>query len=189
MGFGRVVFNSEVVGLETDEVVVSFLIAVGFDTLLTGVFDAVTGAFLTGVDVVSGLLLATGSVFCVPSGVLALTGVAFAGAGVDEDAPAALSFLGTFLTGAVVVSVAVALDASGFLTGVAFVAVDVTAFVGVAVDFFAVCPAPCATFDRLPTLATKRSVRPCYSAINSLHCSAAFCCLSWSTADILVLYG
>lgn len=52
----------------------SFLRAVGFDALPTGVF-------LTGVDAVAGLLDPTVSVFCVPSGVLALTGVAFAGTG------------------------------------------------------------------------------------------------------------
>lgn len=60
---------------------VSFLTAVGFDALPTGVFVAVTGVFLTGVDAVVGLFDPIGSVFCVPSGVLALTGVAFASTG------------------------------------------------------------------------------------------------------------
>jgi hypothetical protein len=56
--------------------------AVGFDAVLTGVFVVVTGVFLTGVEVVVGLLVeAVGNVFCVPSGVLALIGVAFAGVG------------------------------------------------------------------------------------------------------------
>jgi hypothetical protein len=56
--------------------------AVGFDAVLTGVFAVVTGVFLIGVEVVAGLLVEpVGKVFCVPSGVLALTGVALADVG------------------------------------------------------------------------------------------------------------
>jgi hypothetical protein len=52
----------------------------GFEAVLTGVFAVVTGVFLIGVDVVAGFFVdATGRVFCVPRGVLGLTGVAFAG--------------------------------------------------------------------------------------------------------------
>jgi hypothetical protein len=191
IGFGSTAFSSEVLGLEVEGVAVVFLTAdAGFEALPTGVFVAVTGVFLMGADVPSGFALATGSVFCVPSGVLAFTGVAFAGAGafgaagVVDAPPAALSFLGAFRTGAVAVSV----EVSGFFTGVAFVAVDVGAFVGVAVVFFAVCPVPCAVFERLPTLAIGVSARSFQGAMYNIHCKAAFCCLSWSTADILIIY-
>jgi hypothetical protein len=103
---------------------------------------------LTGVEAVTGLLAeAVGNVFCVPSGVLALTGVAFAGVGAlgatgVEAVPAALSFFGTRFTGAAAASVALLADTAGFLIGVALVAVDCTALVGVAAVFFAVWPAP-----------------------------------------------
>jgi hypothetical protein len=166
-GVGPVVFLSADMAFEAAVVVVSFLTAVGlvvtadgFDALLIGVFVAVTGVFLAGVDTPAGLLVeATGSVFWVPRGVLGLTGVAFAGtevlgcAGVAADAPVPLSFLGTRLTGAAALSVVSVADVTGFLTGVVFVTVDGTALVGVAVAFFAVCPVPWATFDMLPTLA------------------------------------
>jgi hypothetical protein len=144
---------------------VSFLMAVGrgflvaaaagFEDVLTGVLVVATGVlvvaagvFLTGVEAVTGLLAeAVGNVFCVPSGVLALTGVAFAGVGAlgatgVEAVPAALSFFGTRFTGAAAASVALLADTAGFLTGVALVAVDCTALVGVAAVFFAVGPAP-----------------------------------------------
>jgi hypothetical protein len=153
--FAGVGFLSAAMGFETGVVVVSFLIAVGFvvvdgfDALATGVFVAVTGVFLTGVDVPAGLFAEeTGTVFCVPRGVLGLTGVAFAVAGVfgcagvEADAPPALSFLGARLTGNAAVSAASVAGVAGFFTGVALVAVDVTALVGVAVVFFAVLPAP-----------------------------------------------
>jgi hypothetical protein len=52
----------------------------GFEAVLTGVFAAATGVFLTGVVVATGFLVdVAGRVFCVPRGVLGLTGVAFAG--------------------------------------------------------------------------------------------------------------
>jgi hypothetical protein len=151
--FADVAFLSVAMGFETGVVVVSFLIAVGFVVvvdgfaeLATGVLVVVTGVFLIGVDVPAGL--GTGKVFCVPRGVLGLTGVAFAGvgafgcAGVEADAPPALSFLGAFLTGNAAVSAASVADVVGFFTGIALVVVDITALVGVAVDFFAVLPAP-----------------------------------------------
>jgi hypothetical protein len=161
--FAGVAFLSVVAGFETGVVVVSFLMAVGFvvdgdgfEAPSTGVFVAVTGIFLTGVDVPAGLLVeGTGSVFCVPRGVLGLTGVAFASVGafgctgVEADAPPALSFLGARRTGAGAVSVVSVAVATGFLTGVALVAVDVTALVGVAVVFLAVVAAPWATLDTL----------------------------------------
>jgi hypothetical protein len=137
---------------------VSFLMAVGrgflvaaaagFEDVLTGVLVVAAGVFLTGVEAVTGLLAeAVGNVFCVPSGVLALTGVAFAGVGAlgatgVEAVPAALSFFGTRFTGAAAASVALLADTAGFLIGVALVAVDSTALVGVAAVFFAVWPAP-----------------------------------------------
>lgn len=163
-GVGPVVF---VTGVD----VVSFLTAVGngflvaagvvFDVELIGVLVAVTGAFLAGVDVVAaGLLVeAVGSVFCVPSGVLALTGVAFAGAGafgaagVEVVVPVAFSFLGTRFTGATVVSVALVTEGVGFFTGAALVADDVAVLVEVTAVFFAVCPLPWATLEIFPTLA------------------------------------
>jgi hypothetical protein len=162
-GVGPVVF---VTGVD----VVSFLTAVGngflvaagvvFDAELIGVLVAVTGVFLAGVDVVAGLLVeAVGSVFCVPSGVLALTGVAFAGvgafgaAGVEVEVLVAFSFLGTRFTGAVVVSVALVIGGVVFFTGAALVADDVAVLVGVIAVFFAVCPLPWATLEIFPTLA------------------------------------
>jgi hypothetical protein len=60
-----------------------------------------------------------------------------------------LSFLGARRTGAGAVSVVSVAVATGFLTGVALVAVDVTALVGVAVVFLAVVAAPWATLDTL----------------------------------------
>jgi len=78
-----------------------------------------------------------------------------------KQMPAAFNFLGTLFTGAAadpMVSVAVA---AGFFTGVALAA-DVAVFAGAVV----VDPA---TLEMFPTL----------------DWSAAFCCLSWSTADIL----
>jgi hypothetical protein len=124
-----------------------FLAAAGvaLDAELGVALVAVTGVFFAGVDA-AGLLAeveAEGSFFTVPNGVLALTGVAFAGtgalgaAGVLEEVPAALSFFGTFLTGGAADSVAVDVFA-----GVGLVAVEVTAFDGVAVVFFAVEPLP-----------------------------------------------
>jgi hypothetical protein len=134
----------------------------GFEASLTAFFAGATAGFLTGVVVAVGLLAETvGNFFCVPSGVLALTGVAFAGAcavgaaGVGVDAPAAFSFLGTRLTGAVAVSILLAAAATGFLTGagVALEAVDVAVLTGVVAVFFAACPVLPATLERLPTLA------------------------------------
>lgn len=93
-----------------------------------------------------------------PNGVLAFAGVAFTGvgafgaAGIEEDAPAALSFLGTLLTGAAVVSVVLVAAVAGFLTGVALDAVEVADFAGVAAGFFAAGVLP-ATLEMLPTLA------------------------------------
>ena len=135
---------------------------VGFDALLTCVLVAAAGVVLAGVEEAAGVLAAGllveagGSFFTVPNGVLALTGVAFAGAGafgaagVAEDVPAALSFLGAFFTGAAAVSVAFVAVVAGFFTGVAFAALDVAVLAGAAVVFFAVDPALWATF---PTLA------------------------------------
>jgi hypothetical protein len=120
----------------------------GVLVVVTGVLVVATGVFLTGVEVVTGLLPeAVGKVFCVPSGVLALADVAFAGVGAlgvagVEAVPVALSFFGTRFTGAAAASVALLADTAGFLTGVALVAVDDTVLVGVAAVFFAVCPAP-----------------------------------------------
>lgn len=152
----------------------------GFEASLIGVLPAVTGVFFTGVVVDAGLL-AEAAVTGFFMGVEVVAGVAFTGvvvvfAGVEADAPAAFNFLGTLFTGAAadpVVSVAVA---AGFFTGVALAA-DVAVFAGVVV----VDPA---TLEMFPTLArTDQSMSFTLSA--SLHWSAAFCCLSWSTADIL----
>lgn len=126
-----------------------FLVAVGigFDAELDVVLVAVTGVFFDGVGAavvltVAGLLAgveAVGSFFTVPRGVLGLTGVAFAGTGafgaavVVEDAPAALSFLGTLRTAGVAASVV-----AGIFAGVDLVVVEDAAFEGVAVVFFAV---------------------------------------------------
>jgi hypothetical protein len=155
-GVGAVVFLSVVMVFEAGLAAVSFFTAVGFvvtaddfEALLMGVFVPVTGVFLTGVDAPAGLLAeATGTVFCVPRGVLGLTGVAFAGtgafgcAGVEADAPAALSFLGALLTGTVAVPVVLVAGVAGCLTGVALVTFELTALVGPVVAFFAVCPVP-----------------------------------------------
>lgn len=192
-GVGPLAFWSALTGFEDDAGVVvagvlltavgkGFLVAAdvvaGFEALLTATFAGATAGFFTGVVVAAGLLAETvGSFFCVPSGVLALTGVAFAGAGafgaagVDVDAPAAFSFLGTRFTGAAAVSVLLVAAAAGFLTGVglAFEAVEVAVFAGVAAVFFAACPVLPATFERFPTL----------------DCSPALCFLSSSTADMI----
>jgi hypothetical protein len=121
----------------------------------------------------------------VPSGVLAFAGVAFAdvgafgAAGAEEDAPAALSFFGTLLTGAAAGSVALVAAAAGFLTGVALDAVEVAVFAGAAAGFFAACPVLPATFDMLPTLAVNDM--SAYSSVcycGSVHWSASFCFLS-----------
>jgi len=139
----------------------------GLEASLTGVLPVVTGVFFTGVVVEAGLL-AEAAVAGFFTGVEDAAGVAFTGvvfAGVEADAPAALSFLGTLFAGAAAdpaVSVAVA---TGFFTGVALVA-DVAVIAGVVeAGFVAVDPA---TLEMFPIL----------------DCSAAFCCLSWSTADI-----
>jgi hypothetical protein len=174
-GVSPVVFLFAVAAFEAGVEVASFLTAVGmgflaaagvgFDAALGVVLDAVTGVFLTGVEAAAGVLAAGllveagGSFFTVPSGVLALAGVAFAGvgafgaAGEAVDVPAELSFLGTLFTGAVAESVALLAEAAGFFTGVALVAFDVAVFAGVAVVFFADEAVPWATFEMLPMLA------------------------------------
>jgi hypothetical protein len=131
----------------------------GFATSLTGFLAAATGVFLAGVAVDTALL--AGAVVAgffagvdVAAGVTLdgvaadATGVAFAA--VETGAPAALSFLGTLLAGAVAeltVSVAVAAD---FVTGVDLTA-DVAVLAGVVVaGFFAV---ELATLETFPTLA------------------------------------
>jgi hypothetical protein len=131
----------------------------GFETLLTGCLAAATGVFLTGVAVDTALL--AGAVVAgffagveVAAGVTLdgveadAAGVAFAG--VETGAPAALSFLGTLLAGAVAeLTVSVAL-AAGFVTGVDLTA-DVAVLAGAVVaGFFAV---ELATLETFPTLA------------------------------------
>jgi hypothetical protein len=134
-----------------------FFVAAGvevadFEVSPTVFLAGATAGFLTDVVVAAGLLAdATGNDFCVPSGVLALAGAALDAAGVDGEAPAALSFLGTRLTGAAAVSVLLVAEAIGFFTGVglAFEAVVVAVFTGV----FVACPAFPATLEIFPTLA------------------------------------
>jgi hypothetical protein len=160
MAVGRGFFAA---GFEAALGVVLVAAGVGLDAALGTVLLAVTGVALAGVEVASGLVAAgllaeaAGIFFTVPSGVRALTGVAFAAAGalgvadVDEvaaDVPVPLSFFGTFFTGVLAVSVV-----TGFFTGVAFVAVDVAVFTGGAAVFFTVEPASPATLEMLPTLA------------------------------------
>jgi hypothetical protein len=159
-GVAPVVFFSALAGLESGVEAVfltavgsGFLVAAGaagagFEAVLVGVLVAVTGVF-ADVEVAAGLLAeAVGNFFTVPRGVLAFTGVAFAGAGtlgsagVDADAPAVPSFFGTFFTGVAAESEALVVEAAGFFTGVALVAVDAAVFVVELVVFFAVCPAP-----------------------------------------------
>lgn len=64
-----------------------------------------------------------------------------------------MSFLGAFLTGGVALPVLSTAGVVGFFTGVALDAVDVAVLLAVVVVFLAVCPVPCATLDKLPTLA------------------------------------
>jgi hypothetical protein len=157
MGVAPVGFFSALAGLDSGVEAVfltvvgsGFLVAAGagFEAVLVGVLVAVTGVF-AGVEVAAGLLAeAVGNFFTVPRGVLAFTGVAFDGArvlgsaGVDIDAPAVPSFFGTFFTGVAAESEALVVEAAGFFTGVALVAVDAAVFVVEVVVFFAVCPVP-----------------------------------------------
>lgn len=83
------------------------------------------------------------------------------------------------MTGAVAISAAAVVDATGFFTGVGVaLVVDVAALVGVTVVFFTVDPVPCATFDMFPTLAIHCKSRTISYTSHSSHCRAAFCCLS-----------
>lgn len=172
-GVGPVLVLTALAGLEAAGV--TFLVAAvpvvvaGFEALLVTVF---AGVFLTGVaagfdgvavlvaSVTAAGVLRTGSFFCVRSGVLALAaGVAAAvpaaGKGV-APAPAALSFLGTFLTGVAAVSVVPVAVLVAFLTGgmgVVFDAEDVAALAGVEAVVFFVAGVLLAVLATLLTLA------------------------------------
>ena len=147
----------------------------GFDASPATFFAGATAGFLTGVVVAAGLLAdATGNFFCVPSGVLALTGAALGALEVAVEAPAALSFLGTRLTGAAAVSVLLVAEVTGFFTGVgvAFETLDVVVFTGV----FVACPAFPATLEIFPTLAVMdvKSESPDYRRSLTLKSSGLF---------------
>jgi hypothetical protein len=122
----------------------------GFEASATGVLPAVTGVFFTGVAADAGLLAG-----------VAVTGF-FTGvvvfAGVEADAPAAFSFLGTRFAGAAadpVVSVAVA---TGFFTGVVLAVV--------VVGFAAVDPA---TLEIFPILAERELGLHALHHLTNLH--------------------
>lgn len=136
------------------------VVVAGFEALLTA---ALAGVFLIGVavdfdgvavvpvSVTAAGAFRTGSFFWVPSGVRTL-----AAGEAPVVAPAALSFLGTFLTGvaavsAVLVAVLVAFFIGG--TGVVFDAVTGAALAGVEVVIFFVAGVLLAVLDRLLTLA------------------------------------
>lgn len=126
--------------------------AVRFAVLLRGLLVL---AFVE-IGVVSDLGFLIGNVFWVPSGVLGLAGIAFAGfgaAGADEDVLVMLSFLGARFTG-VAVSVELVIGVAVFWIGVAvlvrFVVLDAGATV-----FFAVGVVPPATLEVFPALALK----------------------------------
>lgn len=162
-GVGPVVFLSALTALDAEAgvEVVFFLTAVGsgffvpavagFELSLTVVLAAVTGVFLT--EDVAGVGL---DAEALDTGFLVADDVAgvevLAGVVVDVEPPAELSFLGAFLTGVVVASVVVEVEAAGFLTGVALVVEEVV-FAGEAVvGFFAV---DSAVFAMFPTLARR----------------------------------
>lgn len=160
------VFFTAVAGFETAVGVLAVAVGVFLAATGSGFFvpsgvragfeAALIGACFTGVTV--GVVLfagETGSGFLVPSGVrtgVAFAGVAvFTGVAVDGDAgvPAGLIFLGTLLTGVVVVLVVAGV--AGFLTGVTLLVV-VVVFAGVVTGFFVADPA---TFEMFPTFAKR----------------------------------
>jgi hypothetical protein len=98
----------------------------GFEASLTADLPAVTGVFFVGVDVAAGVAFVAADVVF---------------AGVEADAPAELSFLGTLFAGVVAELAVFIAVAAGFLTGVALVA-DVAGFFEV----------DSATLEMLPTL-------------------------------------
>jgi len=136
----------------------------GFEASLMDVLVAVTGVFFAVVVVDTGLLaVAVAAGFL--TGVDVEADATFAVPGAEADTPVPLSFLGTLFADVAAAPTPSVDAATGFLTGVALAA-DVVVFATLAVTgFFAVEPAILETFPML-------------------DCSAAFCCLSWSTADM-----
>lgn len=159
----------------------------GFEASLTAALFGVTGVFFAGVVVDVGLAAGVEVADFFP-GVevgadVAFAGVAVAFAAVEVDAPAPLSFFGTLFAGGAAELVVFVAVAAGFLTGVDLV-VDAAVLVGVLLaGFFAV---DSATLEIFPTLAIVecQNLLPMKCSAD-LHWSAAFCCLSWSMADIL----
>ena len=120
----------------------------GFEASLMGVLLAVTGVFFAGVVVDATLLVAAVAVGFF-TGVDVEAGATFAVPGVEADALAALSFLGTLLTGVAPAPTPSVGAATGFLTGLALVADVVVFAVLVVTGFFAVDPATLETFPML----------------------------------------
>lgn len=131
------------------------VLAVGFAASLPAVLVVATGVFFAGVtpeDTDFEALLAEGSGFFVPMGVLG--GVGFAAVFALVGIVVELGLVGIFTGVAVNVVTFEVVTGVAFFAGVVVleVAVDVV-LVAVEGDFFAVCCVPWATLEMFPTLA------------------------------------
>jgi len=160
-GLAVVVLLTALSGLDVEILVAGFLLTgsgfvvprgvrvrAGFEASLMGVLLAVTGVFFAGVVVDATLLVAAVAVGLF-TGVDVEADATFAVSGAEADAFAALSFLGTLLTGVAPAPTPSVGAATGFLTGVALVADVVVFAVLVVTGFFAVDPAILETFPML----------------------------------------